>query len=211
MKLGRVVLLVVGSLISLIGFGLLAAGASVGWATATQRDDAGFFTTTDERFSSDSYAITSDKIDLGDPGPDDWWADRDLATVRITADNTSSGALFIGIGPDTDIEEYLAGVPHDEVTNVDFQPFSAEYRREHPTGTSTPTPPEDETFWVAQASGASTQTLTWDLESGNWAIVVMNADATPNVSADVELGGRLDYLVPIAIGLGAGSLSSGDG
>jgi hypothetical protein len=34
--------------------------------------------------------------------------------------------------------------------------------------------------------------------SGNWAIVVMNADATTNVVADIELGGQVDYLVPIA-------------
>ena len=88
MKFGRVVLLIAGSLIALIGFGLVGAGASLGWATATQRDDAGFFTTSIERFESDSFAITSDEIDLGEPGPDDWWADRELATVRIAADNT---------------------------------------------------------------------------------------------------------------------------
>ena len=206
MKLGRIILLVVGSIFALIGFGLVGAGASVGWATATQRDDAGFFTTTNERFATDSYAITSDKIDLGEPGPDDWWADRELATVRVTADSTNSGELFVGIGPEADVEEYLAGVPHDEVTNVDFRPFSADYRRENADGSATPTSPQNMTFWVAQSSGPATQTITWDLEPGNWAIVVMNADATSTVSADIELGGRLDYLVPIAIGLAIGGV-----
>ena len=65
-----------------------------------------------------------------------------------------------------------------------------------------PSPPMEETFWVAQAAGDATQTITWNLEPGNWVIVVMNADAVANVSADIELGGKLDYLVPIAIGLG---------
>ena len=45
MKFGRVVLLTVGSLIALVGFGLIGVGASLGWATATQRDDAGAFDT----------------------------------------------------------------------------------------------------------------------------------------------------------------------
>jgi hypothetical protein len=206
MKPLRVMLLILGSLIALIGFGFAAAGASVGWATATQRDDDGFFTTSTERFRSDSYAITSDKIDLGDPGPDDWWADRDLATVRVTADNSSSGDLFIGIGPEADVEAYLADVPHDEVTDVDFRPFSADYRRENPAGTASPAPPQDQTFWVAQSAGVATQAITWDLEPGRWAIVVMNADATADVSADVELGGRLDYLVQIAIALGVAAV-----
>lgn len=204
MKPGRVILLIVGSLVALIGFGLVGAGASVGWAMATQRDDAGFFTTSTERFASDGFAITSDTIDLGEPGPDDWWADRELATVRIAADNTGSGDLFIGIGPETDVEAYLDGVPHDEITDVDFQPFSAEYRREHPDGTASPAPPQDQEFWVADTAGGATQTITWSLEPGRWAIVIMNADAAANVSADIELGGQVDYLVPIAIGLVVG-------
>jgi hypothetical protein len=60
MKPVRVILLVVGSLIALIAFGLVGAGASVGWATASQRDDAGFSTTPTEQDESDSYATTSD-------------------------------------------------------------------------------------------------------------------------------------------------------
>jgi hypothetical protein len=202
MRPARVVLLVLGSLIALIGFGLVGAGASLGWATATQRDENGFFTTSTERFESDSYAITSDKIDLGDPGPDDWWADREIATVQITADSGAAGALFIGIGPEAEVEAYLTGVPHDEVTDVHFRPFSADYRRQNRAGTAAPAPPGEQDFWVARASGDTTQTIAWSLEPGDWMIVVMNADATAKVSADIELGGRLDYLVPIAIGLG---------
>jgi hypothetical protein len=34
----------------------------------------------------------------------------------------------------------------------------------------------------------------------------MNAAATPNITADIELGGQVDYLVPIAIGLAVGGV-----
>jgi len=70
----------------------------------SQRDDAGFFTTSNERFGTDSFALTSDKIDLGQPGPDDWWADRDLATVRIAVDNADARPVFVGIGPESEVE-----------------------------------------------------------------------------------------------------------
>jgi len=90
MRPRRVLLLVLASIIAVIGFGVLAAGASLGWAHGTQRDDAGFFTTSNERFETDSFALSSDEIDLGQPGRDDWWADRDLATVRITVDNADA-------------------------------------------------------------------------------------------------------------------------
>ena len=206
MKPLRVILLVLGSIIAVIGFGLLAAGASLGWAYGTQRDDAGFFTTSNERFETDSFALTSDKIDLGQPGRDDWWADRDLATVRITVDNADARPVFVGIGPESEVEAYLAGIPHEDITDVNFHRFSVDYRRENAGGTSTPAPPADQTFWVTQASGEASQSLTWDLEPGNWAIVVMNADATTNVVADIELGGQVDYLVPIAIGLLIGGI-----
>ena len=202
MKPLRVVLLIVGSLIALIGLGLLAAGASLGWAVSTQRDDTGYFTTPTERFATDSYALTSDKIDLGEPGPDAWWAEQEIATVRLRAENSDTGQLFIGIGPEADVESYLANVAHDDITNVKYRPFSAKYRRENGEATATPTAPGDQTFWVTKATGETEQTLTWNLQPGRWAIVVMNADATRAVSVDLELAAQVDYLVPLAIGLG---------
>ncbi len=110
--------------------------------------------------------------------------------------------MFVGIGPEADVEAFLAGVPHDEVTDVDYEPFSADYRRENPAGTARPGAPADESFWVASASGNATQTVTWDLEPGQWSIVVMNADGSAAVASDIELGGQIDYLAWIAIGLG---------
>ncbi len=85
----------IGSLLALIGFGLLARSGILGWGLATQRDDAGYFTTSKQRFAADSCALTSDKIDLCDPGPNGFgeWAN---ATVRVTAaDRTTLGALII--------------------------------------------------------------------------------------------------------------------
>jgi hypothetical protein len=104
----RVIVVIVASIIAVIGVGLLAAGSILGWTYGTQRDDAGFFTTPSERFETDSYALSSDEVDLGRPGRDDWWAERDLATVRITVDDAR--ALFVGIGPASDVDAYLAGI-----------------------------------------------------------------------------------------------------
>lgn len=205
MKPVRVALLVVGSLIALVGFGLVAAGAGLGWALSTQRDDAGFFTTPAVRLETDGFALTSDRIDLGDPGPDDW-SDQELATVRVRADAASEGALFVGIGPEADVERYLAEVPHDAVTEIDDDPEDVEYRREQAAGTRRPDPPGAEDFWVARSQGIGTRTVTWDIEPGEWAIVVMRADGGRPVAADVELGARIDVLGPLAVGLAIGGV-----
>ena len=51
-----------------------------------------------------------------------------------------------------------------------------------------------------------TQEITWQVEGGSWAIVLMNANSTPNVTADVQFGGQVDHLGPIAIGLALGGI-----
>ena len=202
MKPARIVSLVIGSLLALVGFGLLAGGGILGWALATQRDDAGYFTTSNQQFMTDSYALTSDKIDLGDPGPDGFgdWAN---AMVRVRVDSAGSDEVFVGIAREADVEAFLAGVPHDDITTTSRfgNSSNAEYRRENVDGTFIPAQPATQTFWVAQASGIGTRGITWHVESGSWAILVMNANGTPNVTANVQFGGQVDYLVPIAIGL----------
>jgi hypothetical protein len=49
-------------------------------------------------------------------------------------------------------------------------------------------PPADQSFWAATAVGTGPQTLTWEQERGEWAMVIRNADATPG-SGGRRLGG----------------------
>lgn len=200
MRTRRLLLLLLGALLAVTGFGFLVGGAGLGWAMATQRDDAGFFTTGTHGFESSTYAITTEAVDLGRPG-DEWWADRNLATVRLAVTATRPTPLFVGIGPSADVQAYLAGVPHDEVTDVRDSPFRATYTTREATGTSTLAPPTERGFWVATAAGQGPQTLTWDVRPGTWTLVVMNSDATRPVAADVQFGGRVSYLGQVTAGL----------
>ena len=87
MKAGRIVMIVVGAVLALIGFGLLAGGTVGVIAYATQRTD-GYFQTGEVRLASATYAITSDRVDLeSEPGDADWLIDRGaLGSVRLTID-----------------------------------------------------------------------------------------------------------------------------
>src|SRR5262245_55792110 len=77
----RPVPLVIGILLALMGLPLLLGGLGLGWAMATQRDDDGFFSTPTEQLGTQTVALSSEVVNLGKAGPNDWWADHHLATV----------------------------------------------------------------------------------------------------------------------------------
>jgi hypothetical protein len=196
---GRILLVVLGSIVALLAMGLLAAGGALLWADRTQRDDDGFLTTPSGLFESDSYAITSESIDLfeADTGSDWVLSEGVLGDVRFTVE--ASGNVFVGIGETDDVEAYLDGVAHDEVRDLKFDPFRVSYRR-FPGGPPSG-PPGEQAFWAASASGTGEQVATWEAESGNWTVVLMNADASQGVSGDLSAGAEADFLLWLAIGL----------
>jgi hypothetical protein len=54
---------------------------------------------------------------------------------------------------------------------------------------------------VASATSTDTATVTWSMADGRWALVVMNADASPGVAVDMTVGARVDWLDEVGIGL----------
>ena len=67
MKAGRIVMIVIGALIALVGFGMVVGGAGALVGYGTHRDADGFFRTPSFRLASPTYAIVSDHIDLEHP------------------------------------------------------------------------------------------------------------------------------------------------
>jgi hypothetical protein len=199
---GRIALIVAGSILALVSLGLLAGGGVLVWAHATQRDDDGYYSTRSERFESNGYAIRSDDLDIGTDAPDWLFEEGRLGTIRLAARSLVPGkGLFIGIGPEDDVERYLNGVEHDVLVDVELDPFRAEYRRE--PGSRTPDPPFGQEFWAA----ARDHRLQWDVEEGDWVAVVMNADASPGVVADISVAAKSDLVLWAALlGLGLGAL-----
>ncbi len=78
------------------------------------------------------------------------------------------------------------------MTDVDDAPFEASYR-EH-GGDGRPAPPADQDFWAASAHGPGTQTVAWDLDDGDWSIVVMNADGSRGIDTNISAGAKIPFL-----------------
>ena len=205
---GSIVLLVLGSILSLVAFALLLAGAAAVWAEQTQRDADGYFTTSFERYDTPLYALTWEDVEIGDVADTPGWVVDRLGDVRVLASGASGRDLFVGIGPAVEVRAYLAGVGRVEVVDG-FDPDGL-----RPSAGGAPAEePAEQTFWAASTTGAGHETLTWDVDSGEWSLVVMNADASRAVAAELQLGANPDFVLELglvllavaaAIGVGAG-------
>ena len=92
---------------------------------------------------------------------------------------------------------YLDGVAQAQIEDVEVDPFRVEYQFRD--GADQADPPTEQDFWVAQ--GTDGEPLVWDLESGDWVVVVMNADGSAGVSVDAAVAAKVDWLLPLGIGL----------
>jgi hypothetical protein len=195
---GRVVLIVLGSIGVLLGLALMAGGGFLLWADRTQRED-GYLTTPSERFTTPTYALTRTRLEVDTDG--EGWVLNDswFGKVRIRGESPGGKTLFIGIGPQAEVARYLGSVAHADVQDLDFDPFHVTYLPV--TGGPPQGPPTDQSFWAASASGVGTQTLTWKVRDGDWSVVLMNANGSRGVAADVDLGAKLSFLLWVAIGL----------
>jgi hypothetical protein len=189
---GRVIAMVFVSIGGLIGLALLLGGLAVMAAYAFGRDDDGYFNSDRKRLESPAYAITTEEIDLGEI---DWAPDEILGDVRIQVEGARP--VFVGIGPDEDVDRYIGDVAHGELTGFDGD--DAELSP-HP-GRAPRTRPGEQDFWVAESDGLGERALTWDAEFGRWTAVVMNADASRGVSADAEAGVKIDWLIWVGLGI----------
>jgi hypothetical protein len=189
MSIAKVLSAFIGVLIVIGSLGMLGAGA----VALSANDTDGLFTTGPVRITTESVALVGEDLDIF---VDDPFVHRiDLATIEARLDVTSRNGetVFVGIGPADEVNRYLADVRHasvefsgDEVIVIGHQ------------GTNLVTRPDDESFWVADATDGR---LSWDIENGRWAIAVINADGTPGVDVEVTAAARVPFIQPIGIAL----------
>ena len=197
---GRVIAVVVASLTVLAGLAALLAGGTALVFDQTQRDASGYLMTHSTAYSTDTYALVSDSYRTGAAG--DRMVVRDmLGTVRIRTESVQP--VFVGIGPAAAVDSYLANVRREVATRFDAN--QTDFRLSN--GGAPAVPPTARRFWAAQSLGSGAQTLSWSPRNGDWRIVVMNANGSAGVRAELAIGARFPHLLWIGIGvLGAGAL-----
>lgn len=174
---------------------VLALAGTLALAGNAFSDDNGYFNTPTETFTSGGYAIAMKSVDISDAPQ--WALNAGLDSVRVKAQGDR--ALFLGIARAADVHRYLRGTEHDDVSHLDYRPFQVDY--DHTKGGAPTQAPTARSFWVESSGGTGNLTLSWKPRPGNWRAVLMNADGSRGVTAELELGARTTLLWWLGAGL----------
>ena len=204
MSAGKIVLLVFGAIILLVALALIAGGGALVWLDEAHSDSEGFITTDTIHLERASYAITTKTAEIDIESG--WFVDRhDIATIKVQASSEdNSKQIFIGIADEADVQAYLHGVNYDKIRDFRIHPFRVYYTN-HP-GSSAPAAPTSQPFWVISEYGPGTQTLEWEVETGDWVLVVMNADGSAGVDVSGSVGIDVPWIFWVGVGLIVGGI-----
>jgi hypothetical protein len=187
----KIVLIVVGAVLLVCGLGALVPGALLTRLTSHGGTiDTGYHT-----LGSPTPALVSPTETVGSMGVPTSGPGK--ATLIVSA-RDSAQPVFLGVAPAADVDAYLRGVAYDEVRDVQLRPYRVETDRH--AGAPFAEPPGAESFWLASATGTN-PTLDWDLRSGDYRLVLMNADGSPGAAADTQIGVKVGGLRGIGVGV----------
>jgi hypothetical protein len=175
---------------------VLALSGAVALAGNLFRDGDGYFDSPAETFTSGGYAIAMKSVDVSD-APQWIFGNAGLDAIHVKA--RSDRRLFVGIARAADIDRYLRGVDHDDVSRLTYHPFHVGHDRIDGLGPRSA--PAKQRFWVRSASGTGNLALDWKLRPGNWRAVVMNADGSRGMTATMQFGARTSLLTWVGAGL----------
>ncbi|EMD25664.1 DUF4389 domain-containing protein [Amycolatopsis azurea] len=185
---GRIVAVVVGIVLGLTSMGLLTGGATALWLDRVARDSDGYLTTA-ASYRTETFALASERIRFARAADDSVPALGALGDLRVTVtDDVTRKPVFIGIARSQDVQRYLAGTAYATVTDLSSGAVVTHQ------GPDSPGPPETRDIWKVKSSGPGSRAASWPDEPGDWTVVVMNADGSPDVQVRSETGATVPAL-----------------
>jgi hypothetical protein len=148
--------------------------------------------------TSPGAAVTSQSLELSG-GPSSTLPEQLLGRAKVRVDAGAGQQVFAGVARSRDAAAYLAGAGYSTVVDPSGPGGEPTYRQ-HPGGLPAQ-PPTSARIWAASTTGTGRQTFTWPVREGDWTLVVMNADGSRGVAADVAVGATVPAATGIVVGL----------
>jgi hypothetical protein len=182
-------MVIVGGLILFVAVAILCLAIALQWVNG-KHDDDGYFTTGDAHIVTDTYAVTSD-LDVH-RGLISLIGNDGFSRVRIRVRSDRGAPVFVGVGPSHEVSLYLRDTRYARLYDFDLAPFRPMYRTT--SGDEPPADPAEQQIWTVSKVGTGETTLDWDVESGGWTLVLMNADGSTGVDAIVNAGAKVPII-----------------
>ena len=182
-------------------FGLIMGGTSLRGIQEIMTDEEGFIMSKTKRLDVSSYGIVVEDMDF-DIDPIAWrWFETSGGFLRfkiITESNNPGKEIFVGVARVQDAYNYIEPIEYHEIVDMDLGWDRTDFGASHTQyilhdGAAPAAPPTIHSFWVVHGSASGSQTLTWEPEAGNYYLVMMNADGSAGVDADVRIGVQIPF------------------
>ena len=190
MRITKLIAAIIGVPMIIGSFALAVGGVLV----LTVPDDDGWVTSPAVRLETDSVALAGEdiEIDFGERIANGRtfvsWGEIP-AEIEVSSRNGKD--VFVGIATQADADEFLSGVAYDRLTSLD-----GDHDVEHISGAYSVTPPSEADIWIASNSDG---VLEWDIRSGDWAIVAVNADGSPGIDVSVTGSAQIPFLTAMGV------------
>ncbi len=134
-----------------------------------------------------------------------WLGEDNIGQAKWIVQSADSGKeVFAGWAQSTNVGEYVTHFSYETAAQEWTWYAHAYYAKIEVPSTQvinqgTPTrPPSAESFWISQATTSSQETIywdpTWEQSAGMKTIVLVNADGSSGVNADLQLGFKVPIL-----------------
>jgi len=191
----KVILIVLGAILSLVG----VLGAIAGAALLVLFGSNGTLHSGFHQVESSAVALVSPVENIQHvSGFDTTFGTPTIRVQGVTS--KSSGGVFIGVAPASEVNSYLAGAPIDLVNSVETDPFHLD--KQLRAGSAMPAPPNQQSFWTISASGNTRADFAWRIhQSGSYRLVIMRTDAAPNIRVSTNFGVTIPHIFGISLGV----------
>src|SRR5690349_11455523 len=103
---GRLAAVITGGVLASIALVSLAVGAGFSWLDG-RKDADGYYMTSSEHFSTSTYALATESLDVDDDVPG-----KLSGNVRLKVRPGGEKPVFVGIARSRDVQDYLAMSAH---------------------------------------------------------------------------------------------------
>jgi len=214
---GRVIAVIFGGLILLVGLPLAFAGTALMGVTTAMDDGSGYIGLRGFDIGTSTQALVIKEMHVEDAVIENvdgrvvrFWSPKpgDFVKLKITVESNNGKEVFIGILEEGRALSYLGDARYDVITNlsmkgphdqrpyITYQPHSGE---------AITVAPQDLNIWEAYARG-SDAILEWEPEYGDYWVVIMNTDLTQGLDVESGVGVRVPFLSFIGKGILMGGI-----